>query len=108
MATESSFTWNGSVIRVKDLTVGEEEEVTALMTRFSKEEQDAHTATLWSFSEFMASAEIEGEPPLQMVTAASPQREIEAALAAWRALPARLQRKWRQAVQALEGDADPK
>jgi hypothetical protein len=108
MANESSFTWNGATIRVKELTIGEEEAVTALMARFPKEDQDAHTATIWSFSEFMASAEIEGDPPLPMVTAESSQREIETAMAAWRALPARLQRKWRQAVTAAEGDADPK
>lgn len=105
---ESSFTWNGATIRVKDLTVGEEEAVTRLLLRLPEEEREEHTAVAWSFCEFQVSADIEGDPPLLMLDAHCTQRDIEEALAAWRALPARLQRKWRQAVQALEGDADPK
>lgn len=108
MATESSFTWKGATIRVKDLTIGEEEEVSKLFLRLPEEEHEGKTATAWTFCQFQIAAEIDGEGPLPRVTDASSQREIMEALAAWRALPARLQSKWRQAFTEAEGDADPK
>ena len=109
MATESSFTWKGAVIRVKALTIGDEEDVTALMLRVPDVEAEGNTAGVYAFAEFNVAAEVDGDLNYPFVSAASSDKEIDAARAAWRALPRGFLHKWRAALRATEdGSDDPK
>lgn len=98
-----SFTWGKATITARALTIGDEEVMARLQSKLPGE---TLMMTLEPFAEFMVAASIEGEPPLPMVTAVSPDSEVQASYVAWGGLPRAFKRQWVKELREVE--APPK
>lgn len=112
MSDALSFTWEGTIISVRELTNADDLRITKLMRRASGSSKagDVSDETIahYAFAEFMIGAQITGDAPLPMVDEKSPAAEIGAAVAAWGRLPRRFGRRWQELIAKAEGSNDPK
>lgn len=107
-----AFEWDDATISMKELTIGDEDRIGALMSKIS-------TGTLggrYTFAEFMIGANVKrldlggmlSDAPVTMVTEHDKPEDIEAAWQEWRNLPRKFAQLWRKEVEAADGGGDEK
>lgn len=104
-AAAPSFTWNGAVIRFRALTVADEEAIGDLMLRLSDDSR--HANTRYTFGEYLIGADVEGEPPVPLVSPDAPEGDLRAAFDAFRRLPRQFLTEWRALVTKAENSPKP-
>lgn len=103
---KGSFAWQGAVVRArKDLTIGDDERIGALMGRV-QELAGAGVTGSYAFAEFMIGSVVEGTLLIPTVDESSPDAVIAEAWSHWRELPRIFGRKWQQAMREAEA-TDP-
>lgn len=95
-----SFEFKGATISARELTIEDEDRITALMLMLPSDESSA--TVRYRFAEFMVGAQIEGAFDLPIITIATPKPDILAAFQQWRKLPRRIVREWQAEVVAAE------
>lgn len=95
-----SFEWNGATIRAREFSIADDDAV----QRFSGKLPDGAIVNSGTpFIEFMVGGVVEGgDSPVPRVSPSSTPAEIAAAYDAWKALPRRFLKLWRQEAE----DAD--
>lgn len=97
----NSFTWGNSTISVREMTIDDEDNLIR-MTQGDRFPEGSIVNSATPFMQFMVTAEIDGAPPVPMVTAASTIDDWRASYAAWLKLPARFLKQWRAVSEASE------
>lgn len=93
------FEYNGASITARELTIADDDAITAFFQPIAATFPQASTLSVVRFGEFMLAAQIEGEPPLSMVKPTDEPALVSAAYAAWLKLPRRFALLWRGEVQ---------
>lgn len=102
---DKTFQWGDATVGVRELSIADEDEITALMLRLGSDSDNASGKYGWA--EFNVAAEVTGELPFALVTRHDSAKDIQAAWAAWRAMPRRFVQRWRGILNSGD-DADPK
>lgn len=96
------FQFHNATIAARSLTIGEDEDATALALLVRADVSAPLLIKHVRFAEFMYAAEITGEWPLPRVTKDSPSADILACYAAWRGLPRTFAVRWQQELDSAE------
>ncbi len=101
-AAEHSFTFRGATIGARELTISDDQRLSALFDRLP----DGGTVTAkYTFAEYMIGhVLVDGAAPVPVVDEHSSDDEIADAWAAWQQQPRTLSSRWRATVDAMEAE----
>lgn len=87
-----SFTYKGSTISARELTIGEELDIgtIAMAITGTSEWKMAHT---W-FAQYQLAAEVTGDEPISRIAVGDDPAKIKTAFAEWLKLPGSFSRRW--------------
>lgn len=102
------FEYNGAKITARELTIADDDALVGFYEPVAVNHPQASVLSVNRFAEFMQAAQIEGEPPIPMVTARSEAEVIGAAYEAWLKLPRWFAVSWRGELNDAESAAPKK
>lgn len=90
-----SFEWKGATITARELVIADEERIAALLRALTGGTGE-WTTTQYGWAEFIIGADVSGDAPLRMVEATDAVKVLQESYEAWRNLPRRFLRAWRE------------
>lgn len=90
-----SFEYKGATITARELVIADEERIATLLNNLTGSIA-GWTTTQYGWAEFVISADVSGDPPLPMVEASDAVKALQDSYEAWRSLPRRFLRAWRE------------
>lgn len=99
-----SFKWGEAEISARELSIEDDDQIARMVGKLPS---GAIVNSGTPFMEFMVGAQVTGEFPVPTISADSPLEEVADAYAAWRKLPRRFLKLWKQEVENADSP-DPK
>lgn len=89
----NSFQWGEATISARELTIGDEDTLLR-MAQNNRFPEGALVNSADPFMRFMVTAEVDGVPPVPMVSDKDSLEDWQASYAVWLQLPARFKKQW--------------
>lgn len=96
------FEYKGAKISAQALTIGQDEDISNIASLVRTDANGFILVKHIRFAEFIVGAQIEGDPPIPIVSVDDSASAVQASYAAWRNLPRTFNTLWRAELERAE------